>query len=339
MIMRVAVLVRSYDPPSHRIYREKVTRALEALGIRIVSQRRWQLPPRDCDLVWDYGLGMRPIPVVLRKRSIPVVATFHGARIFASVYQAEKEWALARICHPWLRVRLRQDAEWFRSVVAALIVPSRYAAQEAAHVFGVPFEKIHVVPHGVDHRIFTPEGECWVGERPYVLHIAGQNPMKNTERVLAAYARLPESGRPDLVLISPWDWHRPPVRGVRMIRRLLSQEELARWYRGALALVAPSLRETFGMALLEAMACGCPVITSNRSGCAEVAGEAALLVDPHSVEEIAAAMWRVIEDQTLRAHLREQGIDRALTFSWERTATEHVRVFQSVLTGGSASPC
>jgi hypothetical protein len=78
---------------------------------------------------------------------------------------------------------------------------------------------------------------------------------------------------------------------------------------------------------------------SARSLFAEPAGEAALLVDPHSVEEIAAAMWRVIEDQTLRAHLREQGIDRARTFSWERTATEHVRVFQSVLTGGSSSPC
>ncbi len=336
--MRVAVLIRFYDAPSHWVYRQKITQGLEALGIQIISQRRWQLPPRDCDIVWDPGLGMRPIPTVLRKSLIPVVATFHGARIFAPVYSAKAEWTLARIYHPWLRARVQRDAEWFRSIVAALIVPSRYAAREAAHVFGVPFEKIHVIPHGVDHRIFTPEGERQVGDRPYLLHIAGQNPMKNTERVLAAYARLPEFSRPDLILISPWDWRRPHIRGVRVIRWLLPQEELARWYRGALALVAPSLRETFGMALLEAMACGCPVITSNGSGCVEVAGEAALLVDPHSVEEIAEAMWRVIEDQALRAHLGQQAIDRARAFGWERTATEHVRVFQSVLTVGSASP-
>ncbi len=337
--MRLAVVTRSIDAPSHRVYRENLARVLAASGIHVIPMRRWGAIPPNCDVVWDPGLGMRPIPPILRESRVPVIVTFHGARIFSPAYVPKAEWVVARIYNPWLKARILRDRTWFREIVAAVITPSRFAAREAAEVFDVPLERVHVVPHGVDHTLFTPDGAGLVRERPYLLHIFGGNPMKNTERVLVAYARLPESSRPDLIVISPRDWRilrKFQIRGVKLIRRLLPQHELAKWYRGALGLVAPSLRETFGLTLLEAMACGCPVITSNRTGCAEVVGEAGLLVDPYSVEEIAEAIRQLIADDSLRRRLREQGIRRAQTFSWSRSAAEHLRVFQDILAGASS---
>lgn len=334
--MRLAVVVRWVDAPSHRVYRENVVRALAASEIHVIPMRRQGPIPPDCDVVWDPGLGMRPIPPILRESRVPVVVTFHGARIFSPAYVSKAEWTVARFYHPWLKSRILRDRIWFGEVVTAVIAPSQFAAQEAAEVLDIPLEKVRVVPHGIDHALFKPDGDAFVRERPYLLHIFGGNPMKNTERVVAAYARLPESSRPDLIVISPWDWRflrKFQVRGVKIIRRLLPQHELAKWYRGAMALVAPSLRETFGLSILEAMACGCPVITSNRTGCAEVAGDAALLVDPYSTEEIADAMRRLIEDEPLAQRLRERGISRAQKFSWSCSAAKHARVFHDVASG------
>ena len=332
--MRLAVITRRIDGLSLRIYREAIVRELESSGIQVRPIWRGGPIPSDCDAVWDPGLGMRPIPQILRQSATAVVATFHGARIFSAYYDPTAEWIVDRVYHPWLRSRILRDRIWFREIVAAVIAPSQFAAQEAAAAFDVPLEKVHVVPHGIDHALFKPGGEARAPGHPYLLHISNVNPMKNTERVVAAYARLPESSRPDLIVISPWDWRilgKFRVRGVKIIRRPLPQHELAKWYQRALALVAPSVRETFGLTLLEAMVCGCPVITSNRTGCAEVAGDAALFVDPCSTEEIAEAMRRLIEEESERRRLREQGLRRAQAFSWSRSAAEHARVFHDVV--------
>jgi glycosyltransferase involved in cell wall biosynthesis len=85
------------------------------------------------------------------------------------------------------------------------------------------------------------------------------------------------------------------------------------------------------MPILEAMACGCPVITSNSSACAEIAQDAALLVNPYSVDEIAKAMGMIVEDASLRETLRKKGIERASFFSWQKCAKEHLKVFEKVL--------
>jgi glycosyltransferase involved in cell wall biosynthesis len=110
-------------------------------------------------------------------------------------------------------------------------------------------------------------------------------------------------------------------------------EDLPAIYSGADLFVFPSIYEGFGLPVLEAMACGIPVVTSNTSSLPEVAGDAALLVDPYSVDEIAAAMRRVLCDPDVAAELCAKGLQRAKQFSWERTARETIAVYEKVLNG------
>jgi glycosyltransferase involved in cell wall biosynthesis len=105
---------------------------------------------------------------------------------------------------------------------------------------------------------------------------------------------------------------------------------------GALALVYPSLYEGFGLPVLEAMACGTPVLTSNVSALPETAGDAALLVDPFSIPEIARALRAILTEPDLRVRLREAGLARARGFSWRRTAEGTLAVYRSVLDGGDS---
>lgn len=102
----------------------------------------------------------------------------------------------------------------------------------------------------------------------------------------------------------------------------VAETKLPSLYRGAEALIFPSLYEGFGLPVLEAMACGTPVVTASSTALPEVAGDAAMLVDPTSVEQIAAAMLRIVSDTSLRQQLREKGLSRAAQFSWDSTVAE-----------------
>jgi glycosyltransferase involved in cell wall biosynthesis len=116
----------------------------------------------------------------------------------------------------------------------------------------------------------------------------------------------------------------------------VAEEDLPALYTGALAFVFPSLYEGFGLPPLEAMACGTPVVASNVSSLPEVVGDAALLVDPYNVEELAEAMYRVLTEQELHEQLRRKGLERAQLFSWEETARKTLKVYEEVYAQGKA---
>ncbi|UCD39335.1 MAG: glycosyltransferase family 4 protein [Fidelibacterota bacterium] len=186
------------------------------------------------------------------------------------------------------------------------------------------------------HDIFKTEGSKKASKKPYLLQIAQFAPKKNVERVLEAYIELDEETRPDLVVILPnYEGPDPEIKGVRVLRKGLTQKELAPWYRGALGFIFPSIHETFGLPVLEAMACGCPVITSNVTAIPELTGNAAILVNPRSVEEIVAALQRLLDDPVLRRDLSEKGVAQARQFTWEKSARQHLDIFESVLEPGS----
>jgi glycosyltransferase involved in cell wall biosynthesis len=164
----------------------------------------------------------------------------------------------------------------------------------------------------------------------YFLYVGTDRPHKNLDRLLVAYADARKSipGLPPLRIVGQ---NRRPARLRERIENLqltasvsvdgpIDDTDLEQAYGGALALVMPSLREGFGLPILEAMQRGVPVITSSVSATAEVAGTAALTVDPYDVRELTAALVRVAMDPTLRADLSVRGVARARDFSWERCA-------------------
>jgi glycosyltransferase involved in cell wall biosynthesis len=187
-------------------------------------------------------------------------------------------------------------------------------------------ERLRVVAPGCDARRFTP-GPRAPRARDYALYVGNVMPHKNLGRLVDAFATVP--GAPSLVLRG---WGRPPhVDELRARiaragvadrvdwRPYAAGDELPDLYRGARMLLLPSLYEGFGMTALEAMACGTPVITSTTSSMPEVAGDAALLVDPLDTAALATAMTRLFTDDALAEDLRGRGLSRAKLFSWETT--------------------
>ena len=209
-------------------------------------------------------------------------------------------------------------------------------------------EEITVIPLAADRR-FRPMRPVDVEpilreygvEFTYILYVGSVAARKNVPRLLEAYARLRDwSERWKLVIVGAHKWKSSPI--VDAAQRLglephlhfteyVGEDHLPALYSGADLFAFPSLYEGFGLPILEAMACGTPVVTSNTSSLPEVAGDAAIIVDPNDVDAIAGAMRRVLEDPDLAQALQERGVARAAQFSWERTAQATVAVYEQLL--------
>lgn len=182
-----------------------------------------------------------------------------------------------------------------------------------------------VVYSGVSAE-FTPAAE----PRDYLLHIASDDPRDNSEVLVDAYAEY-GAGAPPLIIAGPIRSARPKLeerartRGVDNRiewRGFQSGQDLVRLYRGAVAYVDPSLYEGFGLQAAEALACGTPVIASNRTSLPEVVGDGGILLDPDDVHGFASAMRRVVEDRALAEELGARAVAQAARFTWERTVRE-----------------
>jgi glycosyltransferase involved in cell wall biosynthesis len=224
-----------------------------------------------------------------------------------------------------------------------VIVVSEQTRRDLQEFYEVPPDRVSVVPLGVDPEVFRPAGEPAVAavrdlygiDGPYVLSLSGIEPRKNLPTLIRAYSSLPDDLRPALVLagpVAPWNpegWNllRPVleelpsrVRQHIHVTGYVAGVDKAALLTGAEALVYPSLYEGFGLPVLEAMACGVPVLTSNVSALPETAGGAALLVDPQDTDGIAQGIQRILSDRELRENLRLAGMARAAQFSWTETA-------------------
>jgi len=201
---------------------------------------------------------------------------------------------------------------------------------QIASVFGHA-EKIAVTPNGVDHVILSrADGEGSRPQRsfrfaalsvrmtnaPYFLFVGNDKPHKNVDRLMEAFARVSDAQ----LVLAGGEFERFRNRDRVVLAGFVPQEELATLYRGAIALVIPSLEEGFGLPALEAMACGAPVITSTAPALIEITGDAALHVDARSIDAIADAMTRVLRHPSSRDLMIERGLDRAKNFTWRRCA-------------------
>lgn len=220
-----------------------------------------------------------------------------------------------------------------------ILCNSNATAQDVVAFFGIPAHKITPILLAHDAANFR-----WLDlpTRNYFLYLGRNDPYKNLHRLIAAFASLPQRSRYELWLAGPQDERYTDALtaqieelGVTAQVKFLSYvpySELPLVLNQAIALVMPSLWEGFGLPVLEAMACGTPVITSNLSSLPEVTGEAALLVDPYNETAITQAMQQLIDDSELRSQLQQAGLTRASQFSWAKTGQQTVEVLQKFLT-------
>lgn len=257
--------------------------------------------------------------------------------------------AFRRLNRAYLRWITRASVRKAGRVIAV----SESTRQDVIARCGVPAERVVAVPNGVAEA-FRPADpaevaafrQCKGLPERFFLFLGTLEPRKNIERLLAAYALFLQSRPahatevPSLVIAGAKGWFYDTifahVQRLKLSDRVLfpgfvPTAELPWWYRAAALFVYPSLFEGFGLPVLEAMACGTPVITSNVSSLPEVAGNAALLVPPEDVVALAAAMARAWDDQALAAEMRRAGLEQAGRFSWQRTARETIAVYRAAL--------
>jgi glycosyltransferase involved in cell wall biosynthesis len=241
-----------------------------------------------------------------------------------------------------------QAVRWWREAVqntvhraTRVIVPSEWTKRDLLELYGAPEARVAVIPLAVDDEVYRPPSEERILDvrrgfgidGPYLIAL-GRGPRKNLPRLLAAFAALPADIRPTLVIAGAREWSPDgsdpgpdalralpgEVRSaVRLVGYLPERDKVA-LLGGAIGLAFPSLYEGFGFPLLEAMACGTPVLTSDASSLPELAGDAALLVDPHDVDAIREGLQALVTDDGVRGRLRVAGLARASGFDWTQTA-------------------
>ncbi|HDZ01948.1 MAG TPA: glycosyltransferase family 1 protein, partial [Nitrospirae bacterium] len=209
----------------------------------------------------------------------------------------------------------------------------------------IPGQKILVIHEGIDSAFIEnrKNSECKSSfQKPHILFISTLFKYKNADKLLKAFVRLKNEKRipHSLVIVG-----RDPKGETEKLKKIAEREqlseqvifagalphnEIAAVYENADVFIYPSCVESFGLPVLEAMACGTPVIASNRMSVPEISGDAALMVDPDNVREMSEAIYRVISDEKLRETLVKKGYERVRKFTWEKTAQETLEVFREV---------
>ena len=270
------------------------------------------------DAVWyPFLLGREDAADVLHcptyrgptRSRVPLVVTVHDLAVFRHP-EAFNRWT--RAYSPRVVPRVLAAAQ-------RVIAVSEFTRQELIELLRVPDEKIRVVPNAVGDE-FTNVGEAEEGD--YVLAVGTLEPRKNLERLVEAVQRT----KRELRVVGARGWGGVEVggNGVRWLGEV-SDKELARLYRGAACVAYPSLYEGFGIPVLEAMACGAPVVTTRGTAMEEVADGAAVLVDARDPAEIAAGIERAATD---RDELVARGLERASQFRWDAVAAATVQVYR-----------
>ena len=266
------------------------------------------LGPRSASLF--HGLNQR-LPRIRMKRA---VATFHDLFVITAEYST-----------PEFRARFTAQAREAAARADLIIAVSEFTKSQVVDLLGAPAAKVRVVHHGVSLPAGTPE-TC---PTHTVLHVGAIQKRKNIARLVEAFESL--GGDWQLVLAGSFGYGAEaireriaasPARARISVPGYVAPGELSRWYRRAAIFAFPSLDEGFGMPVLDAMAAGIPVVTSNRSALPEVAGDAALTVDPENTADLAQALGRLARDESLRRELSARGRARAKLFTWAKAVHE-----------------
>ena len=251
----------------------------------------------------------------------------------------------------WSFLRTRRTARRATRVVTI----SNHSASDIVELYGVPRERIAIVTPAVGPEFHSVKNgdiiqstlsRYAIRRSRFILAGGGAEPRKNVRGLIQAFAHARELREScHLVIVGGMGRGVEEIQEAVRVGQLESAvifpghvpfEDLRALYSACAVFVFPSLYEGFGMPVLEAMACGAPVVSSNTSSLPEVAGDAALLVDPMDLDAMADAMTRVVQDRDLSADLRRRGAIRAKEFSWERSARDLLKVYRDLVPGAAA---
>lgn len=311
------------------------------------------LKPIPFPRAWSHGRlsleMLRDAPDVLfvPAHALPIVP---GPRSVVTIHD------LGFLHHPEAHTRIQRLYYRFFTRLSArrashIIAISEATRRDLEHFYGTPSAKISVVYHGVHPRFQPISARATINatlkryhiDGAYLLFVSTVQPRKNVTRLLEAFAAasqmLPAGTLPTLVLAGKRGWLTEQIErraaeldiaaSVRFIG-YVPDSDLPTLLSGALAYLNPSLYEGFGMSVLEAQACGTPVLASNVSSLPEVVGDAGILVDPYDVSALRDGILQMITDSDLRAQLRDRGLRRVAGWTWERTARQTLAILEQV---------
>ena len=310
------------------------------------SKKSWKRGLELHGLLQANGIGLLHFPHLRPANLLPCryLLTVHDLAEF--IYGPHSGWRYQA------RLRLvRRTLEKARRIMAV----SRATARDIENLFGIPLSRITVVENAIDDRFVQStrrEEQRLVLERyqvndPYLLYVGSARPQKNLPRLIEAFAVLKGDlrdhrrfGNLKMVIIGDELSEHPDLRRTVIRTRMqdhvrflgyLPIEVLRVFYQSAEVFVFPSLHEGFGLPPLEAMAQGTPVVTSNVSSLPEVVGDAAVLVAPENVFEIARGIERALLDEDLRIQLRERGRRQIARFSWDRSIRQVLEIYSEAV--------
>ena len=272
--------------------------------------------PRGGDLF--HGLNQR-LP---RMRFRRAVATFHDLFVMSGEYST-----------PEFRARFTEQARDAAARADAIIAVSEFTRSQVISLLGVEPSRVRVVHHGARRLVFPK-----VERQKVILNVGAIQTRKNIARLVEAFESIDPGWR--LVLAGSAGYGSAeilariassPARERIAVTGYISPEDLAVWYAKASIFAFPSLDEGFGMPLLEAMAAGVPVVTSNRSALPEVVGDAALLVNPENTGELAQALGEMTRNEEIGIDLVRRGADRVRLFTWEKAVAQTWSVYRELL--------
>jgi glycosyltransferase involved in cell wall biosynthesis len=268
-----------------------------------------------------HGLNQR-VDNVRAKR---IVSTFHDLFVLTGDYSSRE-----------FRLRFTAQAQRAAERSDLIIAVSEFTADQVMNVLGVERSRLRVIHHGVNRPSSPPPPDA--ERQNLILHVGAIQHRKNIVRLIEAFEQTPPEWK--LVLVGSHGFgvaeilariEQSPRRSSIELAGYVDAERLERYYAEARVFAFPSLDEGFGMPILDAMARGVPVLTSNRSATREVAGSAALLIDPLRSESVTSGLLRIVNNPALRRQLHESGLAHSAGFSWETAATQTWQVYSELL--------
>jgi glycosyltransferase involved in cell wall biosynthesis len=304
---------------AHRLLRS-FSDSLPANGARtlLCSGGFW---PQSAPLF--HGLNQR-VDSVRAKR---IVATFHDLFVLTGDYSPED-----------FRVRFAAQAQQAAERSDLIVAVSEFTANQVVDILGVGRSRIRVIHHGVNRPVFAPPPDAQ--RENLILHVGAIQHRKNIIRLVEAFERTPPGWR--LMLVGSQGYgaeeilariERSPRRAAIVLPGYVGAGQLGQYYAKARVFAFPSLDEGFGMPILDAMARGVPVLTSNRSATREVAGSAALLIDPAEPESVTSGLLKIVSSPVLRDQLRQAGLAHVAGFSWDTAVEKTWGVYEELLAG------